>query len=95
VPAMHYRLRWPDDSEWTCYCPSLVIKDYFDPGGTYPLPEFMRRIREATQIASDRVMAKFGFLCSRAGDELAALESQAARFADRVDAHVHVIEFQE
>jgi uncharacterized repeat protein (TIGR04042 family) len=92
---MHYRLRWPDDSESTCYSPSLVIKDYFDPGGSYPLPEFMRRIREATQIVSDRVMAKFGFLCSRAGDELAALESQAARFADRVDAHVHVIEFQE
>jgi uncharacterized repeat protein (TIGR04042 family) len=95
MPAMHYRLRWPDDSESTCYSPSLVIKDYLDPGGSYALPEFMRRIREATRIASERVMAKFGFSCSRAGDELAALESHAARFADRADARVHVIEFQE
>lgn len=95
MPAMHYRLRWPDDSESLCYSPSLVIKDYFEPGTSYALPEFMRRIREATQIASDRVMAKFGFVCSRAGDELAGLESQAARFADRTDARVHVIEFQE
>ena len=25
MPAMHYRLRWPDASESTCYSPSLVI----------------------------------------------------------------------
>jgi uncharacterized repeat protein (TIGR04042 family) len=95
MPAMHYRLRWPDDSESTCYSPSLVIKDYFEPGTSYPLPDFLQRIREASQIASERVMAKFGFLCSRAGDELAGIEQQAARFADRRDASVQVIEFQE
>jgi uncharacterized repeat protein (TIGR04042 family) len=95
MPAMHYRLRWPDDSESTCYSPSLVIKEYFEPGTSYPLPDFMRRIREASQVASQRVMAKFGFLCSRAGDELAGIEQQAARFAGQPAATVHVIAFQE
>jgi uncharacterized repeat protein (TIGR04042 family) len=95
MPAMHYRLRWPDASESTCYSPSLVVKDYFEPGASYPLPDFLRRIREASQIASDRVMAKFGFLCSRAGDELAAIETRAARFAYHPDARVEMLEFLE
>jgi uncharacterized repeat protein (TIGR04042 family) len=95
MPAMHYRLRWPDDSESTCYSPSLVIKDYFQPGQSYPLPDFLCRVREATQVASERVMAKFGFLCSRAGDELAGIEQRATRFADRPGACIHIIEFQE
>jgi len=38
MPAMHYRLRWPDASESTCYSPSLVIKDYFETGASYELP---------------------------------------------------------
>jgi len=95
MPDMHYRLRWPDDSESTCYSPSLVIKDYLEPGARYPLPDFLGRIREASQIASERVKAKFGFLCSRAGDELAGIERQAARFATQAGASVQVVEFQE
>ena len=95
MPAMHYRLRWPDGSESTCYSPSLVIKDHFEPGACYSLPDFLQRIRQATQIASDRVMAKFGFACSRAGDELAGIEQQASRFAEQPGASVQVVEFQE
>lgn len=81
MPSMHYTLRWPDQTETTCYSPSLVIKDFFTAGTAYPLAEFLPRIREATQIASDRVQAKFGFACSRANDQLADIEQRAARFA--------------
>jgi len=95
MPAMHYRLRWPDDSVSTCYSPSLVIKDFFEPGAAYALPEFLRRLREATQIASDRVQAKFGFACSRAADQLAQIESQAARFAGQRDARIEMLSFEE
>jgi uncharacterized repeat protein (TIGR04042 family) len=95
MPAMTYRLRWPDDSVSTCYSPSLVIKDFFEPGASYALPEFLQRAREATRIASDRVAAKFGFACSRAADQLALLESQAARFADQPDARIEMLAFQE
>lgn len=95
MPAMHYRLRWPDASVSTCYSPSLVIKDFFEPGATYALPDFLQRVREATQIASDRVAARFGFACSRAADQLASIELQAARFADQPQAHVEMLSFEE
>jgi len=95
MPAMHYQLRWPDSTESTCYSPSLVIKDYFETGTSYALPEFLQRVREATQIASDRVTAKFGYACSRAADQLATIEAQAARFAGDPDARVEMLAFQE
>lgn len=95
MPAMHYQLRWPDASETTCYSPSLVIKDYFQPGAAYPLPDFLQRVREATQIASDRVQAKYGFACSAAAEQLRSIEHTAARFSQQPDARVQVIAFQE
>ena len=95
MPAMHYRLRWPDHAETTCYSPSLVIKDYFEPGRTYPLTEFLRRVREATRIASARVYEKYGFECSRANDQLLAIEGRAVGFAGRAGAQVEVLSFDE
>lgn len=95
MPEMHYRLRWPDESETTCYSPSLVIRDYFEPGADYALPEFLSRIRTATHIASERVRAKFGFACSRANDQLGSIESTAARFAAQPGARVWVVGFDD
>ena len=88
MPAMHFHLRWPDRSETRCYSPSLVIKDYFVPGSTYPLPDFLQRSREALNIASERVRAKFGFACSMAMDQLAQIEATAARFDERTTVEV-------
>jgi len=93
MPAMHYRLRWPDASESLAYSPSLVIEDFFQPGQDYPLADFLRRVREATAIASARVEAKYGFACSRAHDQLADTEARAAPFAEQPDARVHVLSF--
>lgn len=95
MPEMHYRLRWPDDSESVCYSPSLVIKDHFSAGGSYPLDDFLARARAATQIASDRVAAKYGFACSRAADQLHEIEQAAARFAQWPQAQVRMVEFME
>ena len=45
----------------TCYSPSLVIKDFFAVGQSYPLPDFLRRSREALTIAvPDRAWRCFG-----------------------------------
>lgn len=95
MPALTYRLRWPDGSVSTCYSPSLVIQDFFDAGASYPLPDFLQRIRSATQIASDRVAAKFGFACSRATDQLSEIEHQAHRFSGDPQALVHFLDFKE
>lgn len=93
MPAMTYTLRWPDASETVAYSPSLVIQDYFEPGRTYALDDFMQKLREATGIANDRVRAKFGFACSRASDQLADIEARVARHADQPSARVQVVAF--
>lgn len=95
MPEMHYRLRWPDDSESVCYSPSLVIKDHFSAGARYRIDDFLARARAATQIASDRVAAKYGYACSRAADELRRIERTAAGFEHWPQAHVRVVEFME
>lgn len=95
MPAMHFELRWPDGSVSRCYSPSLVIKDYFQPGQAYPLPLFMTQVREALNIASERVRAKYGFACSQALDQLERIEHAAARFAAQADAQVEMLAFDE
>ncbi len=95
MPAMHFSLRWPDGRVQRCYSPSLVIKDYFAPGSSYALPDFLQRTREALGIASERVRAKYGFACSMAMDQLAQIEAAAAPFHAAPDAAVAVIAFEE
>lgn len=93
MPVMHFRVRWPDLSEVRCYSPSLVVKDFLAAGESYALDDFTGRVREALGIASERVRAKFGFACSQALDQLAAIETQAARFSNDPGARVVVIAF--
>ena len=93
MPAMHFNLRWPDNQEMRCYSPSLVIKDHFDPGARYPLPVFMTEVRTALNVASERVRAKFGFACSMALDQLAAIEEVAQRFDEHSE--VEMLAFEE
>jgi uncharacterized repeat protein (TIGR04042 family) len=93
MPAMHYTLRWPDASETSCYSPSLVIQDFIQPGRAYALEDFINRLRQATAIANERVQAKYGFVCSRAGDQLDQLEALVHRWADQHGAQVEVVAF--
>lgn len=95
MPAMHFHLRWPDGSQSRCYSPSLVIKDYFAPATAYPMSQFMAQMREALNIASERVRAKYGFACSRAMDTLTQLEAEAARFNQQPNAQVEMLAFEE
>lgn len=80
MPAVHFRVRWPDGGVETCYSPSTVIKDFFEVGRTYALDEFLALSRDALHAASDRVRQRYGgFGCSRAMAQLAALEATACR----------------
>lgn len=93
MPVMHFNIRWPDDSRMRCYSPSLVIRDYFEPGESYPLASFVAQSREALNIASDRVAARYGFACSAAMDQLAQIETRARRFEGHASPVVHVESF--
>lgn len=92
MPEMHFRVRWPDGSDSRCYSPSLVIRDYFTEGGSYPVADFLTRSREAYAIASERVRLKYGFGCAHAAQQLAEVELRAAGFAP--DAPVIVDAFE-
>jgi uncharacterized repeat protein (TIGR04042 family) len=95
MPVMHFHVRWPDASETRCYSPSLVVRDYLEPGRRYALDDFLQRTREALGIASERVRAKYGFACSQAMDQLAEIEGIAARFSATADAQVTVVAFDD
>ncbi|QFY42222.1 MSMEG_0570 family nitrogen starvation response protein [Candidatus Methylospira mobilis] len=95
MPEMRFRVRWPDQSETLCYSPSLIIKDYFNPGDSYELADFLTRSREALNIASERVRRKFGFTCSSAMNQLEEIETIAARFSDTANAQIVLEEFIE
>ena len=94
MPAIHYRVRWPDASESHCYSPSLAIQDQLSAGTDYALGDFLLRVRAATEVANERVQAKYGFVCSRANDQLVATEARASLFADEPGARVQVLGFE-
>lgn len=97
MPVMHFHVRWPDQSTTRCYSPSLVIKDFLEVGQSYLLDDFVRRSRDALEIASERVRAKYGFACSSAMGQLAEIEALAERQRQRASQgqplQVHVTAF--
>lgn len=95
MPEMRFTIRWPDGAAERCYSPSLVVKDYFSPGASYPLADFLTRSRTALSIASDRVQAKYGRPCSLALAQLARIEAGCQRFTHIADARVSVDAFEE
>jgi uncharacterized repeat protein (TIGR04042 family) len=94
MPEMRFHIRWPDGSSEACYSPSLVIKNFFAPGESYPLAEFLQRSRTALNIASDRIEAKYGHACSLAAAQLTRIETVAKTFADVSEARVTVDSFE-
>jgi uncharacterized repeat protein (TIGR04042 family) len=93
MPEMHFHLRWPDGQESVCYSPSLVVREHLQVGHSYAVPDFLERTRVALNIASERVRARYGFACSMAMDQLAAIELQALAFSDAPEASVQVLGF--
>ena len=99
MPEVRFQIQWPDGSQETCYSPSLVVKDYFTAGESYPLNDFLARSRTALQTASQRVQEKYGFPCSLALGQLQHLETQSAQFVgqseDQETLQVSVLAFLE
>lgn len=93
MPEMHFKVRWPDGSDSTCYSPSLVVQEFLTPGHSYVLADFLDRTRQALEIASERVRQKYGFACSRAMDQWAEIDDRARAFRLQDDAQVRVVSF--
>ncbi len=95
MPEMRYDIEWPGGLRQSCYSPSLVIKDFFTPGQTYPLADFLQRSRTALTIASERVRAKYGMPCGRAMAQLTDLQVAGERYQALPDARITVLAFHE
>lgn len=80
MPEINFKIQWPDGTQQDCYSPSLVVKQYFTPGVTYELEEFVEKSRTALNIASDRVKEAYGFSCSRALGQIQQIESKASEY---------------
>lgn len=81
MPETYFEVRWPDGYEETCYSPSSVVADFFEPETAYTLPDFLARSESALTLASERVKQKFGYYCSSAADQLQRIQATAARFS--------------
>jgi uncharacterized repeat protein (TIGR04042 family) len=93
MPEMRFEVRWPDGVSTRCYSPSLVIKDFFEPGKSYTQTDFLAKARAAYQIANERVRQRWGFGCSHAQLQLQEIEDYAARFTP--DATIRIGGFEE
>ena len=94
MPEIRFQIQWPDGAEALCYSPSLVVKEYFEPGKTYDLADFVARSQAALQIASDRVLAKYGSTCSLALGQLRQIEATASQYQQLADPKVRVVQFR-
>lgn len=93
MPEVRFQITWPDDSQDSCYSPSLIVKEYFTPDTEYDLVDFVERSRTALNIASDRVLAKYGFPCGLALGQLKDIEAKAAKYMQLEQAKVKFIKF--
>jgi uncharacterized repeat protein (TIGR04042 family) len=83
MPEIRFQIEWPDGTQDLCYSPSLVVKEYFVPGESYELTDFVERSRTALNIASDRVQAKYGRPCGLALGQLRKIEEVAAHYSSK------------
>jgi uncharacterized repeat protein (TIGR04042 family) len=88
MPEMRFVIRWPDGRRESCYSPSLIVRDFLREGESYPVSDFLKRSREALQIAAERVKAKCGHACSLALGQLARIEATATQFEGQDGARV-------
>lgn len=94
MPEIRFHIQWPDGQQESCYSPSLIVKDYFQVGESYPITEFLNRSRESLQIASDRVQAKYGFPCGLALGQLKKIEDTAQSYLIQPDTQVKILKFE-
>ncbi len=91
MPAINFKVRWPDGSEDNCYSPSTVLHEHFKTGDQMSVSEFTKKAEQALGAASHRVQQKFGYFCSSAMDQLSAIKMKSQRFEDADTEQVKII----
>lgn len=68
MPAVNFKVTWPDGDVITYYSPSTIIHTHIQQG-IYALEDFKARCDTALSAASERVYQRFGYYCSAADEE--------------------------
>ena len=79
MPELRFVLRWPDGTAETCYSPSTIVRDHFDPRHTLPdggIPDAQPHRADRRQRPGQAI---YGTPCSLALGQLARIETAAAR----------------
>ncbi len=79
MPEVIYTVQLCDGEIKECYSPSSIVREYFTVGEKMSMTEFLKRSRHALNAASDRVFARFGFVCSAAAAQLTEIEYWASQ----------------
>ncbi|MHB8694606.1 MAG: FAD-dependent monooxygenase, partial [Solirubrobacteraceae bacterium] len=77
MPNVRLTVRWPDGVLQEAVSPSRAIERFVVKGGRYPRDELLGRLRDGLGAASERVRQRYGFACTAAAEELAALQAGA------------------
>ena len=80
MPEVLFKIKWPDGKIEDCYSPSTIIFDYLKEGESYNLKDFIERSSNALNLASERVMKKYGFRCTSAEAQLSKILANAKAF---------------
>ena len=92
MPEVLFKIKWPDGKIEDCYSPSTIIFDYLKEGESYNLKDFIERSSNALNLASERVMKKYGFRCASAEAQLSKILANAQTF--KPDQNVDCLSFE-
>ena len=92
MPEVLFKIKWPDGKIENCYSPSTIIFDYLKEGESYNLKDFIERSSNALNLASERVMKKYGFRCTSAEAQLSKILANAQTFTP--DQNVDCLSFE-
>ncbi len=66
MPVTYIDIEWPDQQSDRIYSPSSIIEDYFNPGESISMGQFLTACTEGLEEASERVRQKYGYACTSA-----------------------------
>ena len=92
MPEVLFKIKWPDGKIEDCYSPSTIIFEYLKEGESYNLKDFIERSSNALNLASERVMKKYGFRCTSAEAQLSKILANAQTF--KPDQNVDCLSFE-
>ena len=80
MPEVIFKIKWPSGDIECCYSPSTSILNYLEAGKSYSVEDFVSLSSKALEIASQKVMEKYGFRCTSAENQASKILATAKSF---------------